>query len=75
MEFDHWANLYCQRENVINGRHVWLFLVSSSIGNIVIVDYEEKNDPKIIRKLFDENYDKAERYFETVCMKKLKGVL
>ena len=73
--FEHWANLFCQRENVINGRHVWLFLISSSIGNIAIVDYEGKGDPAITRKLFAEDYEKAERYFETVCTKKVKGVL
>lgn len=75
MEFEHWANLYCQQETVINGRHVWLYLVSTSIGNICIVDYEGKTDPMITRKVFTEDYDKAERYFQTICMKKVKGVL
>lgn len=75
MGFEHWANLYCQRENVINGRHVWLFLISTSIGNIAVVDYEGKDDPAITRKLFCESYEKAERYFESVCTKKVRGVL
>ena len=75
MDFEHWAKLYCQRENVINGRHIWFYLISSSIGNIAVVDYEGKDDPAITRKLFCEDYDKAERYFETICTKKIKGVL
>lgn len=75
MDFEHWAKLYCQRENVINGRHIWFYLISSSIGNIAVVDYEGKDDPAITRKLFCEDYEKAERYFETICTKKIKGVL
>ena len=75
MNFEHWANLYCQRENIISGRHVWMFLLSSSIGNIFIVDYEGKADPAITRKVFCDDIEKATRYFETICAKKIKGIL
>lgn len=70
-----WAELYCQRENTINGRHVWLYLLHTAIGNITIVDYEGNDDPAITRKIFDENYAKADKHFDSVCMKKIKGVL
>jgi len=73
--YEHWANLYCQRKCVIDGRHVWLYLIQSSIGNIAVVDYEGKSDPSITRKLFCDNYEKAERYFERICAQKAKGVI
>lgn len=66
------AELYLQRENIINGRHIWLFLLATSIGNIAIVDYEQPTK-EIKRKLFDENYEKAEAYFESVCKKIISG--
>ena len=66
---------YTQKENVINGRHVWLYLIAAPIGHIIVVDYEEAADPKIVRKLFDENYEAAEKYFNTICRKKLAGLL
>lgn len=69
---DLWANLYCQNNAVINNRKIWLFLINSSIGNIAIVDYEQ-HDLEIKRKVFTENYDSAENYFETVCKKILSG--
>lgn len=69
------ATVYTQAENVINGRHVWLYLISSPIGNVAVVDYEEAGDPKIVRKIFDERYDKAEAYFDSVCRKIIGGKL
>ena len=69
---EYWAKMYCQRENKISGRMAWLYLLQTSIGNIIAVEYE-KPDKEIIRKLFDEHYEQAEKYFETVCMKMLTG--
>ena len=69
------ATVYTQKENIINGRHIWLYLISSPIGRIIVVDYEESGDPAIVRKLFNENYDKAEMYFDTVCRKIISGKL
>lgn len=69
---DLFAELHIQRQNYINGRNVWLYLLSSSIGNIAVVDYEQPG-LEIKRKLFDENYDKAEAYFEAVCHKIVSG--
>lgn len=69
-----WAHMYCQRENTINGRKAWLFLLNTSIGNIPIVEYEQPTK-EIKRKLFDEHYNEAEKYFETVCRKMLSGKL
>ena len=69
---EYWAKMYCQRENRINGRMAWLYLLQTSIGNIIAVEYE-KPDKEIFRKLFDEHYEQAEKYFETICMKMLTG--
>ena len=74
MENEYFANLYCQRENTINGRKAWLYLLQTSIGNIVAVEYETPLPEKEIkRKLYDEHYEEAERYFETICKKMLTG--
>lgn len=69
-----WAKLYCQKQNLINGRNVWLYLVSSSVGNISIVDYEETG-LEIKRKIYEEHYEDAEKYFDSICRKILAGKL
>ena len=68
------ATVYTQQENTIDSRKVWLYLIASPIGNIAVVDYEQPSK-KIVRKVFSEDYDKAEKYFETICMKIIKGKL
>lgn len=70
---EYWAKMYCQRENKINGRMAWLYLLQTSIGNIIVVEYEVPPGMEIKRKLFDEHYEQAEKYFETICMKMLTG--
>lgn len=72
---DLWAALYEQRSCVINGRHVWLYLIQSAIGNIAVVDYEVAGEMNIKRKLFEEHYDDAEKYFESVSRRMLAGKL
>ena len=69
---DLFASLYIQKQNYINGRNVWLYLLSTSIGNIAVVDYEQPG-LEIKRKLFIESYDKAESYFDTVCHRIVSG--
>jgi hypothetical protein len=66
------ATVYTQRENTISGRKVWLYLISSPIGNIVVVDYEQPTK-EIVRKMFDENYEQAEKYFDNICKKIIGG--
>lgn len=67
-----WAELHLQRENIIDGRRIQFYLISTSIGNIAVVDYEAPTK-EITRKLFQESYDKAEAYFESVCKKIVSG--
>lgn len=67
------ATVYTQKENTINGRRIWLYLISAPIGHIIVVDYEVAGEKNIIRKLFDEDYEKAERYFDTICRKIISG--
>lgn len=64
------ARVYTQKTATICGRDVNFYLISSSIGNIAIVDYEQSN-LEIKRKVFatDGSYDKAEAYFTRVCKK------
>lgn len=69
-----WAHLYLQRQNTINGRNVFFYLIQSAIGNICVVEYEDEKQ-ELKRKLFDEHYEKAETYFENVCRKILNRKL
>lgn len=63
------AKVYTQKTATICGREVNFYLISSPIGNIGIVDYEQsKINPEIKRKFF-EDYDAAESYFKRVCRK------
>ena len=71
---DPWAKLYLQRQNKIGNRNVWLYLISSAIGNFAVVDYEMPG-MEIKRRLFEENYDKAESYFESVSRRMVSGKL
>lgn len=72
--FEHWAQLTQQRHNKLGHRNVWFYLISTSIGNIAVVDYEQPTQ-EIKRKMFEESYDKAERYFESVSAKIALGKL
>ena len=74
MNNELWANLYKQKEMTINGRAAWLWLISTAIGNIAIVQYE-KPSKEIVGKLFSEHYEQAEAYFETICKKMVSGKL
>ena len=67
------CGFYTQEENIINGRKIWLYLITCPIGNIFIVDYENR-DMTITRKIFDGDLDKAERYFEKICLDKLNSL-
>lgn len=72
MNSELWANLYKQKEMNYNGRSAWLWLITTSIGNIEIVQYE-KPSLEIAEKLFQEDYEKAEAYFEAICKKMVSG--
>lgn len=67
-----WANLYCQKQAEINGRHVWLYLVASSVGNIALLQHEDR-ELMIYTKLYFDDYDKAERDFVKACKLILDG--
>lgn len=67
-----WAGIYTQRKTKVDGREVAFYLIQTSIGNIAIVDYEMPS-LEIKRKIFDENYDKAEAYYEAVVRKIVSG--
>ena len=67
-----WAGLYLQRSSEIDGRKAWFYLISSSIGNIAVVEYEQ-TDKSIKRYMFDDDYDKAEYRYEHIVMDMMKG--
>lgn len=69
------ATVFTQKENTINDRKVWLYLISAPIGHIIVVDYEVAGEKNIVRKLFSEDYEKAERYFDSVCRRIIGGKL
>lgn len=72
MEEKLWANIYCQNEAVICGRHVWHYLIGTSIGNISVVEYENTG-LEIQQKVFTDGYNKAEKFFQSVVGRMARG--
>ena len=72
MNEELWAKMYEQKHAVINGRNVWHYLISTAIGNIHVVEFELEGK-EIIRKLFDEDNEKAQKYFDYTCKKIIDG--
>lgn len=64
------AGFFQQNSSTINGRGVWHYLISTPIGQINVVQYEQK-DKTIKSFLFEGHYDKAEAKYESLC----KGIL
>lgn len=67
-----WANVFQQNHAEIRGRNVWHYLIDSGIGQINIIEFEMPGR-ELSRKIFDGNYEKAEKYFENTCRKILGG--
>ena len=63
-------NFFTQEQSNINGRNVWRYLVSTFIGNIHIVQYEQRT-MEIKTFLYSENLDDAERKYKAI----IKGIL
>lgn len=68
------AKFYTQKESRINGRGVWLYLIDCPIGYIYIVEYEDRR-LGLNRFIFGADLDKAERKYDAICTKILKGAL
>ncbi len=66
------ANFYTQNHSTINGRNIWLYLISCPIGNIYIVEYEKQN-LELNRFLINESLQKAEKMYDNICVKIIKG--
>lgn len=66
------ARMYLQNTATINGRRVWLYLVDTDAGQINIVQYE-KVGLEIVTELIFNDWDKAERKFNTICKRMLDG--
>lgn len=67
-----WVNINLQNHSMVNGRNVWHFLISSSIGNFAIVDYEQSNK-KVKRFIFNEDYEASEKKYESLIIGIIKG--
>lgn len=68
------CTMYTQKESTINGRLVHLYLLSTPIGHIIIVDYELAGK-EVKRKIFDENYSAAEKFYKRVCNGIVNGTI
>lgn len=67
------AKFYTQNHSVINGRNVWLYLISCPIGNIFIIEYEQK-DLSLMR-VFRQSNDEAEKLYDKISIKMVTGNL
>ena len=68
------AKVYTQEHCTIYGRGVWHYLIDTFIGHIHVVEYEDKQ-MALQRFLINADNDKAEKKFQQICAKMLKGVL
>ena len=72
MENELWAKLYQQNHSKINGRGVWHYLLDTSIGQINLVEYEQR-DLTLKRYIIDGDYEKAEKKYDQLCIQMIKG--
>jgi hypothetical protein len=72
MDNELWAKLYEQKHADINGYGVWLYLISSSIENFYIVQWEAVGHD-LREKIFRYNPDGAEKLFAKKCSDLIKG--
>lgn len=68
------ANFYVQNHSVINGRNIYLYLISCPIGDIYFVQYEQK-DMSLNDIYVGRSNQKAEMKYEEISVKMVKGVL
>lgn len=68
------AKFYTQKHAEINGRNVWLYLVSCPIGNIFVLQCENEYQELITFFHFND-LDSAEAQFERICIKIVRGAL
>ena len=62
------------RHAEIDGRHAWTWHISTEIGDIYITQFEHPQpDPYIEDVYMGYSKDKAERAFDTITTKMLKG--
>lgn len=64
--------MYTQNTAKINGREVNHYLIDTAIGQINIVQYE-KPELELTTELIYNDYEKAERRFNTICKQILNG--
>lgn len=57
----------------LNGRNTWLYEINTPIGDFYVVDSENKY-AEIVRTVVFSKQD-AEKRFEKICTKMLKGIL
>lgn len=67
-------NFFTQEQSNINGRNVWRHLVVTPIGNINIVQYEEKGK-EIQTFLYEERLNIAEKKYKSIVKGILNGTL
>ena len=60
--------------STVDGRGVWLYQLVAPIGNIHVLDYEQK-DLTIKRKLYDEQESRAEKDYVQLIKKIAAGKL
>lgn len=61
----YWSDFRKLGESIIDGRHIWIWECQTSIGEIQIVQYEEKEE-YITTFTFYNNSDKAYRKYDAI---------
>lgn len=66
------ARMFTQNTATINGRKISHFLIDTDIGQISVIQYE-KPTLEIVTELIYNDWDKAEKKFNSICKQILDG--
>ena len=66
------ARMFTQNIATINGRNIGLYLIDTDLGQISLIQYEMP-DRCLKTELIYNDWDKAEKRFNTICKQMLDG--
>ena len=66
------ARMFTQNIATINGRNIGQYLIDTDLGQISLIQYEMP-DRRLKTELIYNDWDKAEKRFNTICKQMLDG--
>lgn len=73
MKMTNEAKFYTMDHSEINGRGIWRYMISCPIGDLFIVEYEQR-DLSLLR-FFCDTLDESNKKYQKILLKMVKGIL